>query len=86
MIFFREKESLVVARDILLEMLDDLNIGKESIENLDSFVSDVLQKDSIAIIIDDLLALLPYEPEDREQNILEVVAEKLYSLKVTKFI
>ncbi|GJQ65645.1 hypothetical protein Trydic_g7735 [Trypoxylus dichotomus] len=80
-IISKEKESTLIAKDIVLEMLDDLNIDKASIKDLDLLVSDVLQKDSIALIIEELLAIVPYEPKDTEQNVLEIVAEKIYALK-----
>lgn len=71
-----------MARNIILEMLEDLNIDEASVKDIEMYVFDTMKKDSVTQIIDDLLAVLPYEPDDKQQNILEIVAEKLYALKV----
>lgn len=83
------RKSEYIVKDILLEMLESLGTEKPidmSKFIIEELIEGIMNRSSVTAIIDDLLSLLPFEPSDQQTSIIEVTAEKIYSVQpeVTK--
>lgn len=79
-------EAEEVAKSLIVEMLESMepfqDMSKPVMENLvEQIVPDILGRASVVEIIENLLSLLPYDPTDQQQSIIEVTAEQIFSLQ-----
>lgn len=65
-------------------MLESLGVEKPiDMSNiiLEELIEGIMDRSSVTAIIEDILSLLPFKPSDEQTSIIEVTAEKLYSVQ-----
>ncbi|XP_017782969.1 PREDICTED: uncharacterized protein LOC108567166 [Nicrophorus vespilloides] len=88
----KDKEAFKLRQDVLINIIEELfdNIDREIDKNsviklLKSVISDVMNKCDVEQIISDILAAIPPPHTDDQQSLIELTAEKLYSIEDNEF-